>query len=69
LSPGADVYKAKLEAEARWAGLSHSVEYRLGGRESQTRYGGSFKRKEDALKRKRWLDGELAATRVPTFVR
>lgn len=46
-------------------GRRYRVEYRLGGRESQTRYGGSFERKEDALKRKRWLDGEFAASRVP----
>jgi integrase len=43
----------------------YRVEYRLGGRESATRYGGSFKRKEDANARKRWIDGELAARRAP----
>lgn len=43
----------------------YRVEYRVGGRESAARYGGSFTRKEDALGRKRWLDGELAAMRVP----
>lgn len=41
------------------------VEYRVGGRESATRYGGSFKTKREALARKQWLDGELAARRVP----
>jgi integrase len=41
------------------------VEFRLGGREAPTRYGGSFKRKADADERKRWLLGELAAKRVP----
>ena len=43
----------------------YRVEYRLGGREAPTRYGGSFKRKADADERKRWINGELAARRVP----
>jgi integrase len=43
----------------------HRVEYRLGGRESATRYGGSFKTKREADERKRWIAGELAARRVP----
>jgi integrase len=37
----------------------------LGGRESSPRYAGSFKRREDALARRRWVDGELSAMRVP----
>lgn len=41
------------------------VEYRTGGAGSATRYGGSFRRKEDALARKRWIDGELASLRIP----
>jgi integrase len=41
------------------------VEFRLGGRESRTRYGGSFKTKREALERKAWIAGELAARRVP----
>ena len=43
----------------------YRVEYRLGGRESATRYGGSFKTKREADGRRRWIDGELAARRVP----
>lgn len=43
----------------------YRVEYRLGGREARTRYGGSFKRKTDADERRRWIVGELAARRVP----
>lgn len=43
----------------------YRVEYRLGGRESRTRYGGSFKRKAEAEQRARWIVGELAARRVP----
>jgi integrase len=41
------------------------VEFRLGGREAPTRYGGSFKTKREADERKRWIAGELAARRVP----
>jgi hypothetical protein len=41
------------------------VEFRLGGREAPTRYGGSFKTKREADERRRWIDGELAARRVP----
>lgn len=43
----------------------YRVEYRLGGRATPVRYGGSFKRKTEADERKRWIMGELAARRVP----
>jgi integrase len=43
----------------------YRVEYRLGGREAPTRYGGSFRTKREADGRKRWISGELAARRVP----
>jgi integrase len=43
----------------------YRVEYRLGGREAPMRYGGSFKTKREALARKAWVAGELAAQRVP----
>jgi integrase len=43
----------------------YRVEYRLGGRESRTTYGGSFKTQREALERRRWIAGELAAVRVP----
>jgi integrase len=43
----------------------YRVEYRLGGRESRTHYGGSFKTQREAAARKRWIGGELAARRVP----
>jgi integrase len=46
-------------------GKRYRVEYRLGGRESQTRYGGSFKTGREAKARKGWIAGELAALRVP----
>lgn len=41
------------------------VRYRLGGRESVPRYGGSFATQREALARKAWIVGELAALRVP----
>jgi integrase len=43
----------------------YRVEYRLGGREAATKYGGSFPTKREADERKRWISGELAAKRVP----
>lgn len=46
-------------------GKRYRVEFRAGGRESATRYGGSFKTKREADERKRWIAGELAARRVP----
>jgi integrase len=43
----------------------HRVEFRVGGREAPTRYGGSFKTKREANERRAWIAGELAAKRVP----
>jgi integrase len=39
--------------------------YRVGGRESAPRYAGSFPTKREALARKAWVVGELAAMRIP----
>jgi hypothetical protein len=39
----------------------YRVEFRVGGRETATRYGGSFKTKREADERKRWIAGELLA--------
>jgi integrase len=41
------------------------VKYRLGGRESAHRYAGSFATRREALARRGWIAGELAAMRVP----
>jgi integrase len=41
------------------------VRYKLGGREAKTLHGGSFKSKRDAVRRRAWIEGELAAMRVP----
>jgi integrase len=43
----------------------YRVRYRLGGRSARLLYAGSFTRKEDARARARWIEGELAAMRVP----
>jgi hypothetical protein len=48
-------------------GKRYRVEYRLGGSRTRIRYGGSFKRKQDAATRRNGIAGELAARRVPTF--
>ncbi len=45
------------------------VEYRVGGREAPTRYGGSFGTKREAAGRKAWVAAELAAMRVPDLRR
>lgn len=45
--------------------LRFRVMYRLGGRESPSKYAGSFRTKRDALMRRAWVLGELAAQRVP----
>jgi len=43
----------------------YRVLFRVGGRESTSRYAGSFGTKREALARKAWVLGELAAMRVP----
>jgi len=47
------------------SGVRFRVEYRVGGRESASRYAGSFPTKREALARKAWVAGELASLRVP----
>jgi integrase len=46
-------------------GPRHRVMFRLGGRETSPRYGGSFKTLREARARRDWIAGELAALRVP----
>lgn len=45
--------------------VRYRVKYRLGGRESVHRYAGSFTTRREALARRGWIAGELAAMRVP----
>lgn len=54
-----------IERRPGKSGVRYRVEFRVGGRESRSRYGGSFKTRQAALERKRWVVGELAAMRVP----
>jgi hypothetical protein len=54
-----------VSRQTRAGGRRYRVEYRLGGRESATRYGGFFKTSREAKERKAWIAGELAARRVP----
>ena len=49
----------------RDGGKRYRILYRLGGRESRTNYGGSFRTKAEAAARRQWVDGELAQLRVP----
>jgi hypothetical protein len=44
---------------------TYRVMYRLGGRESTPKHGGSFRTMREATARRNWLAGELAAMRVP----
>lgn len=43
----------------------YRVQYTLGGRGSRKRYAGTFRTMREALIRKQWVGGELAALRVP----
>ena len=59
--PSAWITKRATRAnETRWR-----VMYRIGGRESVPRYAGSFRTRREALARRAWVAGELAAMRVP----
>jgi integrase len=53
----------------RDGGKRYRVLYRVGGRESTPRYAGSFPTRRDALTRKAWVTGELAAMRVPDLAK
>jgi integrase len=43
----------------------YRVRFTLGGSEARKRYGGTFKTRAEALARRKWIAGELAAMRVP----
>jgi len=59
------VASSRIRKRASSSGPRYRVVYRLGGRESTERYGGSFPTRALAVKRKAWIDGELAYSRVP----
>src|SRR4051794_28031922 len=52
----------------RDGGTIYRVLYRLGGRESTPKHGGSFRTMREATVRRNWLAGELAAMRVPVIL-
>lgn len=54
------IYREERGGTVRWRVL-----YRLGGRASKRRHGGSFPSKRLAEKRRDWIAGELANLRVP----
>ena len=54
-----------IERRSSRDGTRYRVRYRLGGRESARRYAGSFETMREARARRAWVDGELAAMRVP----
>jgi integrase len=47
--------------------VRHRVMFQTGGRETMPRYGGSFKTRREAQRRKAWVSGELVAMRVPNI--
>ena len=50
-----------VERAAGDGSTRYQVRYRVGGRDTRQQYAGSFKRKTDALARRRWVDGEFVA--------
>jgi integrase len=52
--------RSTRDGDTRWC-----VRFRVGGRETVPRRAGTFKTQRDALARKGWVLGELAAMRVP----
>jgi integrase len=54
-----------IERRSSGRGVRYRVRFRLGGRESKSRYGGSFATMREARVRRDWIAGELAAMRVP----
>src|SRR3954452_19435264 len=47
------------------SGKRYRVLFRLGGSGAKHHYAGSFKTKSDARERRKWVDSELAARRIP----
>ena len=54
-----------LRRAAKDGSTRFRVMFRLGGRESANTYAGSFRTQREALRRRRWVEGELASLRVP----
>lgn len=58
---------AWVEKRSTKSGTRYRVEFRLGGRETRSRYAGSFKTKREADARRTWITRELANMRVPVI--
>ncbi len=56
---------AWIERRPSGRGTRYRVKFRAGGREAMPRYAGSFATRKEALLRKQWVEGELAAMRIP----
>src|SRR5215218_1874224 len=56
---------AWVERRKTTRGVSYRVRFRLGGRESVPRIGGTFRTMREAKMRRDWVAGELASMRVP----
>jgi Phage integrase, N-terminal SAM-like domain len=54
-----------IEKRSASDGSRWRVKYRVGGRESPIKFGGSFRTQAEAKARQRWISGELAAMRTP----
>jgi integrase len=54
-----------IERRSTAASVRFRVRYRLGGRESVPKYAGAFETRREALARRAWVAGELAAMRAP----
>jgi hypothetical protein len=51
--------------ETKRRGRVYRVHYRPGGAEAPTKYAGTFRTLAEARDRRRWVDGELSAMRMP----
>jgi integrase len=56
-----------IRRQRRDGGTTYRVLFRLGGRESMPKHGGSFRTMREARIRRDWIAGELAALRVPSL--
>ena len=58
---------AWVERRSAKSGVRHVVRYRIGGRESALRFGGSFRTQREARVRRDAIAGDPAALRVPNL--
>ena len=63
----AEMASSWIERRSTSIGTRYRVRFRVGGRQSIPRYGGSFASMREARIRRDWVAGELAAMRVPNL--